>query len=130
MSRRLIKVLFAVAVTAAGGGVLSACNDYSPSFLSGGSVKFPTVTVGRIDKTSGSLVADLTLFNDNSFAVGSVEIGCVTLSADGTDLAKYRFSIFSAIPANSSQVFTKYKLGAWPREGHSVVCETVKATRA
>jgi hypothetical protein len=121
------KSLELIILLAASGGLLCACGNSSAS-LPPSDVQPPTIVVGRINQMNSSFAADLTLFNSNAFPIGSVEISCATLSADGLDLSNYRFAIFDVIPARDSKVFSKYKIGIWPREGRSVVCESIKAT--
>jgi hypothetical protein len=89
----------------------------------------PDVEVTHLDPAGGTLYADLKLINRNSVAAQSPEINCAVMSANGSELSRYRFTIFDTVAPKGTKLMAKYRFGPWPPGAASVTCESNKAMR-
>src|SRR5262249_15917985 len=89
----------------------------------------PTITLGSLDGSNGFLRGNFTLSNHNNFAIAEAEVVCSVVSASGTVIDRYRFTISEIIPANSSKTMNRYQFGTWPQQAKSLRCDANKAVK-
>ena len=109
--------------------VVFTLDPFAGNVPSGQQASPPDVELGRLDTSGGMVRANLTLTNRNSLQIHSAEINCAVLSRDGSERARFRFTIFESVPAKGSKLITKHNFGPWPPTANSITCESDKALR-